>query len=492
VTFPEVLTGDRSGFDCILGNPPYDKVRHEPQQFWVKRSPGLHSLPAKQQDARIEDLRLLMPTDAAIELREMAVRERMQQMAAVSFSLQGAGQHGHHDLAKMFVERALALLSPGGCLGYVLPRTALVIGGWTDIRKAIVAAGSVEIIQARNKAGWLFEDVDNRLMFALLTVRRGVLPALTIWPDVASPEQVRAISPENAIHMSVAEVESLTDKWVIPWFSSPTDVITFDRLRACSNRLGALGGWISGRADSSRWDFSGSGPHKKYLGRDTEKAWQVLMTRHVDAYRIAVEDTFQRHIPSPLELIPLGRGLEKRSGDAALSAAHPTIVYRYPSRNDDSRTLIATALPDQGYLFSKGYVSGVVTADSAETDVMALLALMNSWTCDWWVRRFVDRHVTKQIIENIPLPDWDENTREHVAELASYLLEDVDMLPGGRPVPTKAACDSKTDALVEIEMTVLDGFGLDRRDLTTILYDFSDKGCPPVIRSRLIEKAGQR
>jgi methylase of polypeptide subunit release factors len=493
VVFPEVLTGAREGFDCILGNPPYDKVRHEPQQFWVKRSPGLHSLSAKQQVARIEDLRRLMPTDAAIELREMAVRERMQQMAAVSFTLQGAGQHGHHDLAKMFVERALALLSPDGCLGYVLPRTALVIGGWTDIRKAIVAAGSVEIIQARNKAGWLFEDVDNRLMFALLTLRRGVLPAaLTIWPDVASPEQIRTISAENSIHMSVEEVEALTDKWVIPWFSSPTDVITFDKLRACTGRLGTPGGWISGRADSSRWDFSGSGPHKGYLGRNTEKAWQVLMTRHVDAYRIAVEDTFQRHIPSPLKLIPLGRGVEKRSGDAALSTAHPTIVYRYPSRNDDSRTLIATALPDQGYLFSKGYVSGVVTADSTERDVMALLALMNSWTCDWWVRRFVDRHVTKQIIENIPLPNWDESAREHVAGLASYLLEDIDMLPGGRPVPTKVACNSKTDALVEIEMTVLDGYGLDGSDLTTILYNFSDKGCPPAIRRRLVEKAEQR
>ena len=222
VVFPEVLVGERGGFNCILGNPPYDKVRHEPQQFWVKRFPGLCSLQAKQQDAKIEDLRQIMPTDAAIELREMAVREQMQQMAAVSFMLQGKGQHGHHDLAKMFVERAIALLSLGGCLGYVLPRIALVIGGWTDIRKALVDSGSLEIIQARNKAGWLFEDVDNRLMFALLTLRGGVLPAeLTIWPDVASPEQVRDVSPGNAINMSAAEVEELTDKCVIPWFSSP-------------------------------------------------------------------------------------------------------------------------------------------------------------------------------------------------------------------------------------------------------------------------------
>jgi hypothetical protein len=493
VVFPEVLSGAKKGFDCILGNPPYDKVRYEEQQFWVKRFPGLRSLLAKQQDAKIEELRQLMPTDAAIELREMAVREQMQQMAAVSFRLQGKGQHGHHDLAKMFVERAIALLSPEGCLGYVLPRIALVIGGWTDIRRALVDSGSLEIIQARNKGGWLFEDVDNRLMFALLTLRRGFLPAeLTIWPDVASPEQVRDVSSDNAINMSAAEVEALTDKWVIPWFSSPEDVKTFNKLKACAHRLGKPGGWIIGRADSSRWDFSGSGPHKKYLGPDDKGAWQVLMTRHVDAYRIAVEDAFQRHIPTPLALAPLRLGVENRSGNAALSTAHPTIVYRYPSMNDNSRTLIATALPDQGYLFSKGYVSGVITEDSPERDVMALLALMNSWTCDWWVRRFVDRHVTKQVIENIPLPNWEEGTREHMAELASYLLEDVEVLPGGRTVPAKAHCDSKTDALAEIEMAVLDGFGLDKQDLAIILCDFSEKGCQPAVRRRLVDEAGRR
>lgn len=492
VIFPEVLGGEREGFDCILGNPPYDKIRHEPQQFWVKRFPGLRSLTAKQQDTKIEELRLLKLTDAAIELREMAVREQMQQMAAVSFILQGKGQHGHHDLAKMFVERAIGLLSSRGCLGYVLPRTALVIGGWTDIREAVVGAGSLEIIQARNRGGWLFDDVDYRLMFALLTLRRGILPAtVTIWPDVASPEQVLAVSPVNAVTMSAVEIRDLTAKCVIPWFSSPADVMTFDKLKSATHRLGRPGGWIRGTADSSRWDFSGSGPHKKYLGRDTPAAWQVLMTRHVDAYRIAGEDAFQRHIPNPLSLVPLSLGVEERSGAAALSATHPTIVYRYPSMNDNSRTLIATALPDEGYLFSKGYVSGVVAPDSTERDLMALLALLNSWTCDWWVRRFVDRHVTKQIIENIPLPDWDEKTRDHVAGLASSLLEEVRVLPGGRPLPARGS-GSKTDALVEIEMAVLDGFGLDQPDLTTILCDFSDNGCPPAVRTHLVEEAGRR
>ena len=97
--------------------------------------------------------------------------------------------------------------------------------------------------------------------------------------------------------------------------------------------------------------------------------------------------------------------------------------------------LFATALPDEGYLFSKGYVSGIVTGDSNPRDILALLGLLNSWTCDWWVRRLVDRHVTKDIIENVRLPEWDEDARDRVAALASSLLDQVRDLPGGRPVP---------------------------------------------------------
>jgi hypothetical protein len=190
--------------------------------------------------------------------------------------------------------------------------------------------------------------------------------------------------------------------------------------------------------------------------------------------------------------MPLSLGVEKRSGVAALSSAHPTIVYRYPSRNDDSRTLIATALPDEGYLFSKGYVSGIVAGDSNPRDILALLGLLNSWTCDWWVRRFVDRHVTKDIIENVRLPEWDEDARDRVAGLASSLLDQVKELPGGRPVPDRVECDSRTDALVEIEVAVMEGLGLNAEDLAVILCDFSDNGCSPAVRTHLLEQAARR
>src|SRR5262249_38221531 len=161
------------------------------------------------------------------------------------------------------------------------------------------------------------------------------------------------------------EVLSLTDSWVIPWFSSPKDRLLFDQLRRFP-RLGTGDSWVAGTANSSRWEFSGAGPHRSFATtRDPEHGWRVLMTRHVDAYRISRMGDFQRYIPDPKKLIPLGLGIIAEAGEAAVGPEHPIIVFRYPSTYDNSRTLIATALDEKGFLYSKGYVHGLRTENAS-------------------------------------------------------------------------------------------------------------------------------
>jgi len=55
VLFPEVFLREKGGFDVLVGNPPWDKIRYEPTQFWVQKNPGLLSSPDRA--AVIERLR---------------------------------------------------------------------------------------------------------------------------------------------------------------------------------------------------------------------------------------------------------------------------------------------------------------------------------------------------------------------------------------------------------------------------------------------------
>lgn len=150
VAFPEVFLRDSSGFDCIIGNPPWDKVLFEAQTFWVSRAPGLNALPQGRRDAAIATLRLERPTESALEAREKASRERLQQLVEAGYPNRGTG---HFDFAKLFVERAIHVLHQRATLGYVLPAQCLLLGGWGKLRRLLFDHSELFVAQARNTSG---------------------------------------------------------------------------------------------------------------------------------------------------------------------------------------------------------------------------------------------------------------------------------------------------------------------------------------------------
>jgi hypothetical protein len=489
--FPEVFFRDDPGFDCILGNPPWEKLKFEPQAFWVTRFPGLNALSDEKRDREIDDMRVRYPEDAAEEAVQAAEREVLQALVKETYSLLGVG---HYDLAKIFVERAMSILRSTGTLGYVLPRSALVLGGWGPLRKALLEGEAVTTAQARNKGGWLFENVHHSYMVTLLS-RVAVTSArhegVLIWPDVASPDAVRDLRTDDAVVLTGDEVRDLSDSYVVPWFNTARDRFVFDKMRS-HPRLAKDGGWITGIHDA-RWDFRASGPNRAAAaGEKSGEGWRVLMTRHVSQYSIDRDDSrFQKWVADPASL---GKGIEvDGDGRAFLSRAHPMIVVRHPSRNDDSRTLIASALSERGELHAKGYVHAVAHgADASPEDLLALLAFMNTFTCDWWVRRFVDRHVTAPVVNNIPLPSWNAERRHEAAALASAMLarRGTARLAGGIETGQSASMKGRSDLDLALaaELMALDGFGLGREDAEVIVSDFSESedACSSVFRLRLM------
>ncbi|MEX0755623.1 MAG: hypothetical protein WD556_10995 [Actinomycetota bacterium] len=478
IAFPEVFLRERAGFDCVVGNPPWDKVRFEAQQFWVGRWPGLNSLNAKARDAEIARLRKRYPDEAQLEATEQIERERMQQLFGVAYRHLG---RGHYDFAKVFGERATDLLGKGGHLGYVLPRQALVLGGWSVLRERLIADHAARAVQVRNKAGWLFEDVDHRFMMVLLSW--GPVDddgsGVRIWPSLTSLTELVAATEANSLWLSEAELHALSDSWVVPWFNGLGDVPVFEKLKA-GPRVGSDDAWV-GVVPESFWDFSSTGRHRDFVGDDCDGAWGVLMARHVDPYRIAIEDAFQRSLPSPSDLVALKLGVEGGSDGVVLGSAHPSLVFRYPSINDNARTMIATALPASGYLPSKGYSHTMRPGPDDLVTRLALLGYLNSYTCDWWVRRFVDRHVTNPVVMNLPLPSWTSEQRSDVARLVAALLRGggTEVLVGHEVIGDLAEPVEEGDeeTLAVIEGIVAAGFGLSATDMSAMLVDFTDSGC---------------
>lgn len=480
--FPEVFVRPRPGFDVILGNPPWDKVRWEAAPFWAGVLPGLMALPDRARDAKIEELRISHPVEAAQEQEEMAHRAVLQELFKKSYGLRGGT---HLELAQLMLERAIKLRRSTGYLGLVLPRQSMVLAGWKNLRKELTTRYDLRIVQGRNHAEWIFEDVHASYAVVFLSVSPTDAPVTRIWV-ANNPADVAAATDENAIILSQDDIASFSDTHVIPWFASPADRRVFDTMRH-RPRLASGKGWIKATHDA-RWDFRGSGPDKGLADRQERAgSWKILMTAHVDQFKFDLDEKFKQFINDADALVAKRRGLIKVDGTAVLSDEHPMIIVRHPSRSDDSRTIIATALPDRGLLHNKGYVHAVMhDPGSGEDERLALLGLLNTLTVDWWARRFVDRHVTAPVINQIPLPDWSADQIGEAAQLTRCLLarHGYTRLAGGITV-ADSRDDSEIAIRARLERLALDGYGLDQQALELIAADFNETGFPVELRMAL-------
>lgn len=480
--FPEVFLRKNSGFDVILGNPPWEKVRWEAAPYWVGVSPGLMALEDKDRDAKIEELRKAHPIEARQEKQQQELRAVQQGLFKKSYTLRGGT---HLDLAQLMLERALHLLSPTGRLGLVLPRQSMVLAGWKKLRQRLVHHHDLQIVQGRNHGEWIFDGI--HASYAVVLLAAGPQAERTIHVGVArSVDEVKTFSEDRAITFRPQELASMSDTNVIPWFNTPNDRSVFDSMRDFP-LLSSGKGWIQGRHDA-RWDFTSSGPDNKLVVRSNEKSsWKVLMTAHVDAFSFDWKKPFKQFVSDLRTVVAKERGVSVVNGTYVLDDQHPLIIFRRPSRSVDSRTLIATALPESGILHNKGYIHAVMhSLESAPEQRLALLGLLNTLTVDWWARRFVDRHVTAPIVNQIRLPAWSESDIATAAEITASLLarSGSTRLAGGIEVKDSRK-GSDTDLRAELEQLALRGYGLDDRALTLIAEDFNDKGLPPELRAAL-------
>jgi hypothetical protein len=120
--FPQVFgKGKAGGFDCVIGNPPWEKVKVEDRQFFSLTDPSTaQAVSASDRKKRIA----AMPT-VAPELHEsyLAARARAQRMLDYArgsdrYPLTGKGDI---NLYMLFAELARKIVAPSGIVGLLVP-----------------------------------------------------------------------------------------------------------------------------------------------------------------------------------------------------------------------------------------------------------------------------------------------------------------------------------------------------------------------------------
>ncbi|MEV4810072.1 Eco57I restriction-modification methylase domain-containing protein [Micromonospora avicenniae] len=167
-------TGWKGGFSCILTNPPWEKIELKQEEFFASREQeiaGAEHAAARRQ--LIKALRTSQRQSGKDLYGELLTAQR--EVGGVSHLVRASGRYpltgsGRLNTYAVFAEAGRRLASPRSLLGMILPTGIATDATTQAFFKDVVTSESLVSLHDFENEDKLFEGVDHRVRFALLTL----------------------------------------------------------------------------------------------------------------------------------------------------------------------------------------------------------------------------------------------------------------------------------------------------------------------------------
>ena len=176
----------RGGFDIILANPPWEVFKPQAKEFFAEYSELVTKNKMSIKAFEKESAKLLQNPE--VQAAWLAYESRFAHMsgwfrAAPEFKHQSAVVGGKKtgsdvNLYKLFVERSFHLLRPGGHCGIVIPSGIYTDLGAKGLRDLLFTQTQIEGLFCFENRKIIFEGVDSRFKFVVLTFEKSAIPRL--------------------------------------------------------------------------------------------------------------------------------------------------------------------------------------------------------------------------------------------------------------------------------------------------------------------------
>jgi len=530
--YPEVYYDARgypradAGFDAVIGNPPWDIVKPNSQEFFSAYDPRFREF-GKQAALKRSETLLAEPEvtgrwteyEFALERQSLFYRGAEQYTAQTAI-VDGARTGGDINTYKLFLERFHGLLAPAGHAGIIVPSGLYTDEGCTGLRELFFERGRVDYLYGFENRNGIF-PIHRSFKFVLLGFSperpAGAFPAAFMLHE---PERLAGIAehslrvPQETIRRFSPGTLSLLE------FRAQRDVEIISRIFARGPLLSdeVPGAWdvrfareLDMTNDSGLFNEDGEGL-PLYEGKTVHQ---------YDAYW-SRPGIWVREGPAREELTrrELGRmkrataryrdeqGLPPFKGAAAdlldarlkrgvrLAYEEYRFVYRRIARNTDERTLISAII--RRNVFS-GEAAPYVTplrflpertidpmnkqdnlyiVDPTLRQLLFLCGLFNSFTLDYVIRFKVSANVNFFYVYGLPVPRLcagDPSFEAIVPRVARLVcttpeFDDLARMVGMARGTGATDPDERQQIKNEIDALVARLYGLDTDDLRHVLY----------------------
>ena len=433
--FPNVFYRERPGFDVVVGNPPWNEITVEELAFYALREPGLRGLPSLSD--RRERIAVLDGQNPDWRKEFEAEQARLANIRGFfseggGYQLQGVGDK---DLYQLFCERYSHLVRQDGCLGVVLPRTALLAEGAKGFRQWLFGQTSVNTVDFLLNAGrWAF-DMEPRYTVALLTGQRHTptgQAAFQVTGPSASLDEFQTSAQGDGI---IIEASFLGSAHVVPLLPSQMHADVLAKVR-CGVQFDSLQSPEIPQNGKGRAAASHAIPY-----RELDETQQRALFSHSKGIPVWKGRSFNQYEPHGSE--PAGYAVwndvltfaqQKRMRSPVFKRMfstevlaepkthpmnHHRIAFRDVTRSTDSRIVRACLVPPRTPLTNEAPY--LIFAGWGALAQSSVLGVMNSVPFDWLARRYVETNLNYFILNMLCFPQQDNTPWERIGTLAARL-----------------------------------------------------------------------
>ncbi len=495
IAFPEVFLGEQSGFNVILGNPPWEESVVEEIRFWARHFPGLRGKSQREQEAEKIRLREERPDLVALYELERVEMDHLRRVL-VSGTYPGMGK-GDPDLYKAFCWRFWRLSnSDRGYIGVVLPRSALAAKGSMDFRKTMFSeAADVEVTMLTNRGEWIFDEVHQQYTIGLVCAKHGEAEGQSIHlrgPYTALSD-FKAGTSKNPESFTYAEIQQWNHTVSLPLLPTADSPQVFAQLRKAP-RLDLKKGEKWRARPDRELDAS---MQKDLMDLESKECpegfWPVYKGASFNLWTPNTGTYYAWADPEPvLDFLQRKRFRARNNRRSAhsefppqhlqnretLPCYHARIAFRHVTNRTNRRTVITCLLPPK--IFITNAAPYFLWSYGDEKDQAFLLGILSSLPLDWYARRYVEINFNFFLINPFPIPrpPRENILWQRVVQLAGRLA-----CPDDRFVDwankVDVACgpideDEKEDNIHELDAVVAHLYGLNEAQLIHIFETFHD------------------
>jgi len=428
VLFPEVFLRNDAGFDVLVGNPPFEKLKVEEDSWWGMRFPGFRGLSKAIQNETLVKLKNDWPNLVGEFENEQSDKAFVRQ--AISRGPYPGLGSGDIDLYQAFAWRNTKLLRREGYLGIVMPRGVLTGSGTQLWRKSILQEGAFEnVVVTSNRSNWVFKNVEGRTSHALIVVRPRTSKKMVKFAGPFSTREDFESSRNNLTEINALEFLTWTDTASFLLLPDKTDMDVFYQMRKhlSFNRHSEFFfrpyKELDETNDKSLIDVNKT-TTKNTIPVLAGKSFHHWNPDFGEPYAFGDETTTMHVLAKTIKSIGrTGSPFEGLNVESVkdLPFSRCRIAYRRRARADDSRTMIACLLPPGVQLITTAPY--LIRAQGSESDESYVLGVFSSIPFDWYVRKVVESDLTYELLNSMPVPEIDRSSKvvERIIEVTGRL-----------------------------------------------------------------------